>query len=137
MNNQVQMVQDKVADVYGRASETAQKTFHAGLGVVALAQDELKDLLKEGENFANKLVERGEALSKERREQLNKQVEESQTQVKDFRQKATENFDTYTEKVLTRAHIPTSKEIEELNKQVASLNRKVDKLRKEQEKVAA
>lgn len=137
MANQVETVQEQANNVVGFVSNTAHKALLVGLGAAAMAQDGLKDLVKSGEEFASKLVERGEEMAKNRREQLDTQVEKRQDQVKDLQKRVTGSFDKYTEQTLTRVHLPTSSDIESLSKEVSALSRKVDKIRKEQEKVAA
>lgn len=135
-NEQIQDVQENAQGVFNYVAETTHKVFLAGLGVVGMAQDQVKELWKSGDDFAGKLVERGETLAKGGRERVDNVVETRQGQVKGVTDKAGETFDKYTDAVLTRAHIPTADDIDALSKKLNSLNRKLDKVIKEQAKTA-
>jgi polyhydroxyalkanoate synthesis regulator phasin len=131
-------MQERVGAAYHFVIEGVQKTVYAGLGVVDLAQEELKKAWAGSNTFAGKLVDRGKSASEERRKMINARMERGQDQAKDLGKKANETFDKYADAVLTRANLPSSSSIQDLSKQVNTLGRKVDRLRKEQEeKVAA
>ncbi len=136
--------QENGANLFTRAGDFALKTVMVGLGTVGFAQDELKKFWEDGGSFVVKLEERGESMSQggrerlgQHRENMNSQLETRQEQVKDIGSKTNETFEKASGAVLTRANVPTSEDIQSLSKQIGSLNRKVDKLRKEQQELAA
>ncbi len=136
MTNRVEEVQEKSVNFVNRVVDMGHKTFLAGLGSVALVQDELKKGWNYGNEFAGKLIERGEKVSQDRREKMNAQAEKRQEQVKDMGKGVSNRIgETYvqaSEVVLGAANVPTRTDIEDLSKQIISLSRKVDKVRKEQ-----
>lgn len=135
MNVQIEIEQqeERVKNAYETVYNAAHKVVLAGLGLVSLAQEELGDLFEKGEDFTNKLVERGTGVEKDGREMFNKMMKEQRKQVKKTVNKAEDRVGGYSEDILTRFHVPTSSDIEDLSKKVASLSRKVDRLRKAQE----
>ncbi|MCA9952179.1 MAG: phasin family protein [Anaerolineales bacterium] len=137
MAEKLQAVQEQAQNVYGKVYGTAHKTFLAGVGMMAWAQDEIVDLWVHGNEFADKLVVRGEEISKVRQAQINELIEKNQAQVKDAANKTTETFDKYSEQVLTRVNVklPTVEDLDVLNKKVATLSRKLNKTAKEQQEV--
>lgn len=140
MANRVQEVQEKSGNIVNRVVHLGHKTFLAGLGSVALVQDEIKKGWNNSNSFAGNLVQRGEKVSKERREKMTAQAEKRQGQVKDMSQGVSNRIgETYvqaSEAVLGAANVPTRTDIEDLSKQINSLSRKVDKVRKEQQSAA-
>ena len=56
MAEKLQAVQEQAQNVYGKVYGTAHKTFLAGVGMMAWAQDEIVDLWVHGNEFADKLV---------------------------------------------------------------------------------
>jgi poly(hydroxyalkanoate) granule-associated protein len=137
MSEYTQNIQEQVENSYNFVTGTVHKTFLFGLGAVALAQDEIIDLWKNGDEIANKLVERGEEVSRKRREQISELVEKPQAQVKDVTKKAEESFEKYSDQVLTRINMPSVEDFEGLTKKFGTLNRKIDKaLREQKESVA-
>lgn len=142
MTEQLQDVQENEETIVTRVFDMAHKTFLAGLGAASMVQDGLKKGLEDGNEFAGKLVERGEEISNERREQMTAEAEKRQEQAKDLGQNLTgsvgETYHQYTTAALHRMNVPSGDDIQDLSKQIAALNRKVDRVRKEQkEKVAA
>ncbi len=137
MAEKLQGVQEQAQNVYGKVYGSAHKTFLAGVGVIAWAQDEIVDLWVHSNEFADKLVERGEEVSKARQAQINEMIEKNQAQVKDAANKTTETFDKYSEQVLTRVNVklPTVEDLDVINKKVASLTRKLNKTAKDQQEV--
>ena len=117
--------------------DLTRKTVMVGVGSVDLALEKVQSGWKQAGNMADELAERGEKASSRRRDQINTEVDKRQEQIKDLGEKANEQFEKYSEVVLTRAHVPTSEDIESLSKQVSSLNRKLDKVRKEQQEALA
>ncbi len=101
--------------------ETARKVLLAGIGAVALAQEEIED-------FVNKLVERGEIAEKDGR----KLVREVMDKRKKDAEKAEDELSKRVEEVLDRMNVPTKGDIEALGNKIAALSKKVDELKKNQ-----
>ena len=141
MSEQMQDVQENEETKVARVFDIAHKTFLAGLGAAGMAQDGLKKGFEGGNEFAGKLVERGETISNDRREQVTGEAEKRQEQAKDLGLNMTgavgDTYNQYSTATLNRMNVPSRSDIQDLSKQIAALNRKVDKVRKEQqEKVA-
>ncbi len=109
----------KAEEKRGTLYEAARKVLLAGIGVVALAQDE-------AENFVNKLVERGELAEKDARELL----DEVSRKREEARKKAEEELEKRLETVLGRLNVPTRNDIRALNERIAALTAKVEELKK-------
>jgi poly(hydroxyalkanoate) granule-associated protein len=141
MTEQMQDVQEEEETVVTRVFGVAHKTFLAGLGATGMAQDGLKKGFEGGNQFAGKLVERGEEISNERREQAATEAEKRQEQAKDLGQNVTgavgNTYNQVSSAALNRMNMPSSDDIQDLSKQITALNRKVDKVRKEQQEMAA
>ena len=105
----------------------ARKVLLAGIGAVALAQEEIED-------FVNRLVERGEIAEKDGRKLVNDVMEKRKKQVEDnvdkTVEKAEETVDSNIERVLHRMNVPTKKDIDDLSKKITTLTKKVDELNK-------
>ncbi|NCF69329.1 MAG: hypothetical protein GWP61_25535 [Chloroflexi bacterium] len=140
MAEQTQELQENGENIVNRVFGVAHKTLIVGLGAVGMAQDGLKKSWEGGNEFAGKLVERGETISKERRQQIDNRVEKRQEQVKDLRsdlnQKVGDSYNQATNAALNRMNVPSRTDIQDLSKQINALNRKVDKVRKEQQERA-
>ncbi|NCF68306.1 MAG: hypothetical protein GWP61_20270 [Chloroflexi bacterium] len=143
MAEEVEVVENG-SNAFTRVGDLVHKTFMVGLGTVGLVQDELVKIWDDSGAFIEKLEERGEAMSKDgrekldaQREKLNSQIETRQDQVKDLGSKANETIEKASGTVLTTVNVPTSDDIQDLSKQISALNRKVDKVRKEQQELAA
>jgi poly(hydroxyalkanoate) granule-associated protein len=102
---------------YGPLLETVRKVLLAGIGVVALAQEEVED-------FVDKLVERGEIAERDGRKLIRDLKE------KRFRKgKAVEDdLDQRIEQVLHGMNIPTKADIDALSVRIAKLTEKVEAL---------
>ena len=141
MTEQLQDVQENEETIVTRVFDMAHKTFLAGLGAASMVQDGLKKGLEDGNEFAGKLVERGEEISNERREQAAAEAEKRQEQAKDLGQdltgKAGETYNQYSTAALHRMNIPSHTDLQDLSEQINALNRKVDKVSKEQKEKAA
>lgn len=137
MAEQTQELQENGENIVNRVFGVAHKTLIVGLGAVGMAQDGLKKSWEGGNEFAGKLVERGETISNERRQQIDNRVEKRQEQVKDLRsdlnQKVGDSYNQATNAALNRMNVPSRTDIQDLSKQINALNRKVDKVRKEQQ----
>ena len=96
--------------------EAARKVVLAGIGAMALAQDELED-------FVNRLVERGEIAEKDARK-LIREVSEKR------RKGVAHEMDKRVEDMLARLNVPTKSDLDELGEKIAALSAKVEALKK-------
>jgi polyhydroxyalkanoate synthesis regulator phasin len=101
--------------------EAARKLLLASIGAIALAQEELED-------FAAKLVERGEIAEKDGR----KLVREIMDKRKKEAEKAEDQVTKRVEEILDRMNVPFKADIEALGDKIAALSKKVDELKKAQ-----
>jgi len=101
-----------------------RKIFHAGLGAVAMAQEEIGDLAK-------RLMERGETVEKENRQRLDDMFEKRRNQLEKNAERVENAFDKRLQSTLERVHIPTQQDIKALDTKLTRLNKKLDELRKE------
>jgi poly(hydroxyalkanoate) granule-associated protein len=99
--------------------ETVRKIMLAGVGAVALAQDEIEELV-------NKFVERGEIAEKDGR----KLVRELRDRRKKEADKAEDEVAKRVEDILARMNVPTKADIEALGEKISALSKKVDDLKK-------
>lgn len=99
--------------------EAARKVLLAGIGAVALAQDEIED-------FVNRLVERGEIAEKDGRKLLREVVDRRKKDA----EKAEDEVTKRVEEILDRMSVPTKADIEALGNKIAALTKKVDELKK-------
>lgn len=101
--------------------DAARRVLLAGIGAVALAQDEM-------EEFVGRLVERGEIAEKEGR-QLVREMRERRKQAA---KKAEDRVSKRVEEALDRMDVPTRADIEALSEKITALSKKVDELKKSQ-----
>jgi len=106
--------------------ETTRKVLLAGVGAVALAQEE-------AEAFVNRLVERGEIAEKEGRQLINDMMEKRKKKAEDTVEKTESELDARVERILQRMNIPTRNDVNALSRQITALSKKVDELKKTQE----
>jgi poly(hydroxyalkanoate) granule-associated protein len=99
--------------------DAARKVLMAGIGAVALAQDEIED-------FVTKLVERGEIAEKDGRKLVNEIMDKRKKQAN----KAEDEVNKRIEEVLDRMNVPTKADIEALGEKIATLSKKVEELKK-------
>ncbi len=99
--------------------EALRKVLLAGIGAVALAQEEAEDLV-------NKLVDRGEIAEQDGRKLL-KDLRERR---KKTTEKAEDELDKRVEELLTRMNVPTKTDLEALSAKITALTRKVEELKK-------
>ncbi|MEM7114282.1 MAG: phasin family protein [Chloroflexota bacterium] len=122
--------------------DAAHKAFQASLGVVALAQDGIVKLAENAQDFAGnaqenvatfteKLVENGAVLEKESRDAINALFTNRREQVEKTVEETQSGFETRVEAVLHGLNIPTRSDVDALNKKIATLTRKVNALSKE------
>ncbi len=100
--------------------EASRKVLLAGIGAVALAQDEIED-------FVDRLIERGEIAEKDGRKLVREVMERRKKQT----EQAEDEMAKRIEDVLDRLSVPTKTDIEALGDKIAALSRKVDELKKE------
>ncbi len=101
-----------------RFFQASRKVLLAGIGAVALAQDEIED-------FVNRLVERGEIAEKDARKLIR--------EVTDKRRKSAEHeLDKRLEEVLEQLNVPSKTDIDALGHKITALTHKVEELKKVQ-----
>ncbi|MDX1616844.1 MAG: phasin family protein [Candidatus Promineifilaceae bacterium] len=103
--------------------DMTRKVLLAGIGAVALTQEEL-------EKFVQKLVDRGEIAEKDGRRLINEMMEKRRKQAEEVSEETEEELDKRMEHMLHRMNIPTKDDIAELNRKVTQLSKKVDELAK-------
>ncbi len=127
------MNRKKTKNIQKDIIENAHKIWLAGLGAVAVAEEE-------GSKFFKNLVEKGETVEGRGKEQLEK-AKGAATGVKTVAESYWDTFgQTLDDKltgVINRLGVPTKDEIDGLNKKVAELTKAVDNLRVQQAKPAA
>lgn len=101
--------------------EASRKVLLAGIGAVALAQDEIDD-------FIGKLVERGEIAEQDGK----RLISEIMDKRKRSADKAEDEFTKRIEEILDRMNVPTKEDINKLGQKITNLTKKVDELKKAQ-----
>ncbi len=104
--------------------ESAHKIWLAGLGAVAMAEEE-------GEKLFKNLVDRGEGLENrglKQVDQLKEKVSDATSKGKDALGKVGSSFDDAVGGALTRLGVPTRDEIATLTKRVEELTSSVERL---------
>jgi poly(hydroxyalkanoate) granule-associated protein len=101
--------------------EALRKVLLAGIGAVAIAQEEIED-------FVNKLVERGEIAEKDGK----KLVREIMDKRKKETEKAEDEVTKRIEDILDKMNVPTKSDIDALGEKITALTKKVDELKKSQ-----
>jgi poly(hydroxyalkanoate) granule-associated protein len=141
MTEQMQDVQENQETPDTSVFDLAHKLFLAGVGAVSLFQDELKKGFEGSGEFAGKLVERGETITSERREQMAAEAEKRQEQAKDLGQNVTgaaeATYNQYSTAALHRMNVPSRSDIQDLSEQIDVLNSKVDEVSEEQKEAVA
>lgn len=101
--------------------DTARKVLLAGIGAVAIAQEEV-------EEFVNRLVERGEIAEKDGKKLIKEVVDRRKKEA----EKTEDEINKRIEEILDRMNVPTKADIETLGDKITALSKKVDELKKEQ-----
>ncbi|MEW5868632.1 MAG: phasin family protein [Chloroflexota bacterium] len=117
-----EVVEDVIEDVKEEANpllEAARKVLLAGIGAVALAQEEI-------EEFVNRLVERGEIAEKDGRKLMREVVDRRKKQAG----KAEDEMTKRVETILDRMSVPSKADIDALSEKITELTRKIDELKK-------
>jgi poly(hydroxyalkanoate) granule-associated protein len=107
----------------GRFAETMRKVLLAGIGAMALAQDEVAELVA-------RLVERGELAEADGRKVVKEALERRKALFEEKTQRAERALDRRLETVLRRMNLATREEVAALNERIAELTRKVEELTK-------
>ena len=99
--------------------DVARRVLLAGVGAVALAQDET-------EVFVKKLVERGGVAEQDGKKLMREVLEKRRTGVR----RAETEFDKRFEDLLAKLDVPRKSDIDALSAKIAALSKKVDELKK-------
>lgn len=102
--------------------ENTRKVLLAGLGAVALAQDE-------AEAFVNKLVERGEIAEKDGRQLIKDLMERRKEAAEEMVEEQEGELDVRIERILHRMNVPSKNDINALSRQITALTQKVEELK--------
>jgi poly(hydroxyalkanoate) granule-associated protein len=116
------------AKIQKEMTERGRDVWLAGLGALATVEEE-------GSKLFGQLVERGQAIEAQRREQVDEAIEHAskqQEQALSTFEKQSESvrtamFDTFS-RALQSFGVPTRREVDELNEKVDHLSKQVDKL---------
>jgi poly(hydroxyalkanoate) granule-associated protein len=100
--------------------DVARKLLLAGVGAVALTQDEIEKLI-------DKLVERGEIAEKDGR----KLVREAITRRRKKYKGVEDQVDRRAAEILDRLNVPTKADIQALSDRIAALSAKLDELKRD------
>jgi len=95
--------------------DSLRRVLLAGVGAMALAREEMEDLV-------NKLVERGEIAEKEGKELIEDVLKR--------KEEVEETLDRSIKGILNRMGVPSKSDIDALSEKVAELSKKVDELKK-------
>jgi poly(hydroxyalkanoate) granule-associated protein len=117
---EVEQIEEKEANI---VQETLRKSMLIGLGAFGLVQDNVVEMM-------DKLVERGEKVSKERRAQFEEMFEGRKKEAQKASKTAEKRLEKRLENVLHTLNIPTRDDIRSLNTKVTALSKKVDELKK-------
>ena len=104
--------------------EMAHKTFQAGLGAFALAEEELEHLF-------GRFVERGEVAEKDGRKLFTGMMERRKKDAESRMASAQDEMESSIERVLHRMSVPSKTDIDNLNTKVTLLTTKVEELLQE------
>ena len=102
--------------------EAARKVLLAGIGAIALAQDEI-------EEFVNRLVERGEIAEQDGKKLIRELKDKRKNEAQQIQDEVTKRV----EEILVRMNVPTKADITSLSDKIATLSKKVDELKKTQQ----
>jgi poly(hydroxyalkanoate) granule-associated protein len=120
---EIEIIEEEGGEETNALLDTVRRVLMAGIGAVALAQEEI-------EEFVNKLIERGEIAEKDGRKLINEIVEKRKKKAQESTQAAQDGVDKRLEGLLDRLNIPTKSDIDALNVKVTELTNKVEDLKK-------
>ncbi len=123
MSEKIEVMEEEMTEDRNSFLGGVRKVLMAGIGIVALAQEEVED-------FVNKLVERGEIAEKDGRKLVNDVLEKRRGKTQETTKRVESELDKRIEGLLDRMNIPTKSDIEALTHKVAELTKKVDELKK-------
>ena len=117
---------EKKRDIQKEVKESAHQVWLAGLGALAVAEEEgsklFKTLVEKGEGFE----ERGKSRFKKVSETVEEQVETARDSAESAWGKLGKSFDQKVADALQRLGVPSRMEIQKLTKRVEQLTKKVD-----------
>ena len=122
---EIEIIEEETANGSTPLLGGVRRVLMAGVGAVALAQDEIDE-------FVNKLVERGEIAEKDGRNLLNdirERRQKAQEEAAARAESVSEGVDKRMEALLDRLNIPTKSDIDTLSEKVTLLAEKVDALK--------
>jgi polyhydroxyalkanoate synthesis regulator phasin len=99
--------------------ETFRRVMLAGIGAVALTQDEV-------EKFVDKLIERGELAEKDGRKMVREMIDRR----KKKSEGAEDEFGKRVGQILDRMNVPTKSDIDAISEKISALTKKIDDLKK-------
>ena len=105
--------------------EMARNVLLAGIGAVALTQEEI-------EKFVHKLIDRGEIAEKDGRKLINDVMEKRRRKAEEVAVEAETTYEGRMEEVLARMNIPSKSDIDALSRKITALTEKVDELSKQE-----
>ena len=124
---EAKQAEEQVAEVKSAEAnplvDAVHKVLLAGIGAVALAKEDMEDLV-------GKLVERSEIAEADGRKMMKDVMERRKKQASEQTKKAEDVLDQRVEDVMSRMNIPTKDEIEALSAKITALTKKVDELKK-------
>jgi poly(hydroxyalkanoate) granule-associated protein len=101
------------------AMEMVRKVLLAGIGAVALTQEEVEKIIK-------RLIERGELAQQDGQKLVKEMVDRRRKETK----KVEDEMDKRIETVMGKMNVPTKADIEALSAKITLLTKKVDELKK-------
>jgi poly(hydroxyalkanoate) granule-associated protein len=114
--------------------ENARKAYLVSLGTasytVATTTDAVKNARANASDFSTKMLERGEKLDKETRENINKQREAREKNIRNTQRRLEKEFGKRMEALLHAMNIPSKNDINSLSNKVTKLNKKVEEMSK-------
>jgi poly(hydroxyalkanoate) granule-associated protein len=119
----VPIVEEEVKEKESRFFiDAARNILLASVGAVALAQDELEEIV-------DKLVERGEMAEKDGRKVMKELLDRRRQKVEKSRGALDDSLEQRIEDVLHKLNVPSKRDVDELNRKLTLLSEKVDDLK--------
>ena len=105
--------------------DAARNVLLASIGAVALAQDELEEIVE-------KLVERGELAERDGRKVVKDLLDSRKQRTERSRSEMGDDLERRIESVLHRLNVPTKRDFDELSRKLTILAEKADDLKQSQ-----
>jgi poly(hydroxyalkanoate) granule-associated protein len=122
MTEEVEITEEILVDNgHNPMLEMARKVLLAGIGAMALTQEEI-------EKFVGKLVERGEIAEKDGRKLIKDIMERRRKKSAEVRSDTEDEVEKRMEEVLGRMNIASKSDIDALNRKITTLTKKLDDL---------